>query len=142
MRFNFQRSHAEGNKYDWWKAEEEEAGKADASAWGFFPATFTPSRLQSPSMFDRWLKRRSLPKAVSNVVSKAASMVQRVGIRSRKTTQKSYGQTGGQKGGFFPLLALIPAAIAAAKVAAVAAAGGAISAGVGYGVKKGLESTE
>ena len=41
----------------------------------------------------------------------------------------------GQRGGFFPLLALIPAAIAAGKAAAL----GAVSGAAGYGIKKALE---
>ena len=40
----------------------------------------------------------------------------------------------GQRGGFFPLLALIPAAIAAGKAAAL----GAVSGAAGYGIKKAL----
>ena len=39
-----------------------------------------------------------------------------------------------QRGGFFPLLALIPAAIAAGKAAAL----GAVSGAAGYGIKKAL----
>ena len=40
----------------------------------------------------------------------------------------------GQKGGLFPLAALIPALVAGAKAAAL----GGISGGVGYGVKRAL----
>ena len=50
-------------------------------------------------------------------------------VRRRRVTKR------GQRGGFFPLLALIPAAIAAGKAAAL----GAVSGAAGYGIKKALE---
>lgn len=49
--------------------------------------------------------------------------------RRRKRTPR------GQKGGLFPLLALLPAAIAAGKAAGL----GAVGAAAGYGVKRGLQ---
>ena len=51
--------------------------------------------------------------------------------RRRRVTRTNKGQ----RGGFFPLLALIPAAIAAGKAAAL----GAVSGAAGYGIKKALE---
>ena len=48
-------------------------------------------------------------------------------VRRRQTRRN-------QRGGFFPLLALIPAAIAAGKAAAL----GAVSGAAGYGIKKAL----
>ena len=49
-------------------------------------------------------------------------------VRRRQTRRN-------QRGGLFPLLALIPAAIAAGKAAAL----GAVSGAAGYGIKKALE---
>ena len=51
--------------------------------------------------------------------------------RGRRTVRRIRSK---QRGGFFPLLALIPAAIAAGKAAAL----GAVSGAAGYGIKKAL----
>ena len=57
--------------------------------------------------------------------------------RSGKRTVRRRGQTRrNQRGGLYPLLALIPAAIAAGKAAAL----GAVSGAAGYGIKKALAS--
>ena len=58
--------------------------------------------------------------------------------RSGKRIVRRRGQTrGNQRGGLFPLLALLaPAAIAASKAAAL----GAVSGAAGYGIKKALAS--
>ena len=52
--------------------------------------------------------------------------------RGKRTARRKTG--GRQRGGLFPLLALIPAAIAAGKAAAL----GAVSGAAGYGIKKAL----
>ena len=54
--------------------------------------------------------------------------------RGRRTVRRVRSKQRGQRGGFFPLLALIPAAIAAGKAAAL----GAVSGAAGYGIKKAL----
>ena len=54
--------------------------------------------------------------------------------RGRRTVRRGKRPQRGQRGGFFPLLALIPAAIAAGKAAAL----GAVSGAAGYGIKKAL----
>ena len=55
--------------------------------------------------------------------------------RGRRTVRRVRSKKrGGQRGGFFPLLALIPAAIAAGKAATL----GAVSGAAGYGIKKAL----
>ena len=60
--------------------------------------------------------------------------VRRVG-RPRAARKRTRGGRG-QKGGIFPLLALIPALAAAGKAAAL----GAVSAGAGYGVKRAIKA--
>ena len=55
--------------------------------------------------------------------------------RGRRTVRRVRSKQRGQRGGFFPLLSLIPAAIAAGKAAALRAVSGA----AGYGIKKALE---
>ena len=55
--------------------------------------------------------------------------------RGRRTVRRVRSKQRAQRGGFFPLLALIPAAIAAGKAAAL----GAVSGAAGYGIKKALE---
>ena len=54
--------------------------------------------------------------------------------RGKRTVRRRRVTKRGQRGGFFPLLALIPAAIAAGKAAAL----GAVSGAAGYGIKKAL----
>ena len=54
--------------------------------------------------------------------------------RGRRTVRRVRSKQRGQRGGFFPLLALLPAAIAAGKAAAL----GAVSGAAGYGIKKAL----
>ena len=54
--------------------------------------------------------------------------------RRRRTVRRRVRSKRGQRGGLFPLLALIPAAIAAGKAAAL----GAVSGAAGYGIKKAL----
>ena len=54
--------------------------------------------------------------------------------RGKRIVRRGKRPKRGQRGGFFPLLALIPAAIAAGKAAAL----GAVSGAAGYGIKKAL----
>ena len=55
-------------------------------------------------------------------------------VRRQRRRRRPVRGKRNQKGGIFPLLALIPAAIAAGKAGAM----GAVSAGAGYAVKKAL----
>ena len=58
-------------------------------------------------------------------------------MKSKRTVRKnSRRRRKTQKGGLFPLAALIPALVAAGKAAAL----GGISGAAGYGVKKGLQA--
>ena len=90
----------------------------------------------------RWTKMQAskVAKAKAAVVraAKAVEKKQEGGRVRKRTGGRFRTRVAGrhqQKGGFFPLLALIPAAIAAAKAISL----GAVGAAAGFGVKKGLE---
>ena len=57
-------------------------------------------------------------------------------VPRRRRKSRKRGRKRRQRGGLFPLAALIPALIAGGKAAAL----GAVSSAAGYGVKKGLDA--